>query len=586
MLKFGALSLPVSSASTPHVSSASTALTSSASASAREFSIRDYQELRVTESTLREYFDYLLACFSAAGTNTVPTLVLSESITPPLVSINWSQVQALEGELTHWRNRIRALQQKLRYFNIHYEAAQFLNSSPPPLPSNARPQLYSPPRPPSSPPALSPPALSPPALSQRSLSPPLSNAQLHARPQLSLSVSECREQLAVSLFTGDRDTGSTTLTSFLKLVERVVDLGDNMYGMDRAYRWMASWIGAKCAVTLGVSTYGPAVSWEAFIKAFREEFDPEEREYKERVQREPREQRRTHFNNDTEDKVVILEKRVVLLERHIMRVEQELRQRAFPTNGGSSNGGSGNGSRRKQGHLQHLESPAWRDDDIHSCRICLVVFESGSQLHKHLRQSKHFSPAASSASSRQSSHAPTLSAFPSPTTFQKISIPPSLSNSRSASPSPCHPTPPPSSPGRSQSTPSPTPSALPSPVSRLVVSPPPPCPALPSPASQPAASPTLRKFGAITPLSPGLAPSRSSPGAKEMYESDNESTETMDLETQLEAVFMQIQEIRWTSLSGDRLPVLHPPDDVFEPWDVDLISSFDQQTHPELVSCS
>jgi hypothetical protein len=75
MLKFGALS--------PQVSPAST--------SARVFSIRDYQELRATESTLQEYFDYLLACFSAPGMNSVPTAVLPESIMPP-ASVDWSQV--------------------------------------------------------------------------------------------------------------------------------------------------------------------------------------------------------------------------------------------------------------------------------------------------------------------------------------------------------------------------------------------------------------------------------------------------------------------------------------------------------------
>ncbi|KAF8245015.1 hypothetical protein K440DRAFT_424402 [Wilcoxina mikolae CBS 423.85] len=60
-----------------------------------------------------------------------------------------------------------------------------------------------------------------------------------------------------------------------------------------------------------------------------------------------------------------------------------------------------------------------------------------------------------------------------------------------------------------------------------------------------------------------------------MYDSDNERTETMDLETQLEVIFTQIQQLRWTSLSGDRPPVLHVPADAFEPWDV----NFDQQLH-------
>ncbi|KAF8522688.1 hypothetical protein BDD12DRAFT_924341 [Trichophaea hybrida] len=652
--------------------------------------------------------------------------------------------------------------QNLRNLNIHYEqAAASLNSSPlpppssqlvlSPPPSNARLPPASPPA--SSPPASSPPALSPPTSNARPqlYSPPLPPSSLSASPQLCLSVSECREQLAASHFTGDRDTRPTTVTWFLKLVERVVDLGDDMchgvsrvdkllntvhsyiwkdpkYGKDRAYRWMLSWIGAKCAVTLGVRTYGLTVSWETFTAAFREEFDPDEREHvrrvhreqfgqdkeRERVRQDHREQSwqakerqpeqeklrqrrthfgqdkeqqcRTHFNNDTEDKVAILEKRVVLLERHIMRVEQELRERAFPENGGSSNGGLGNGSQQKQGRRQHLESPAWRDDDIHSCRICLVVFESGSQLHKNLQQSKHFSPAASAspASTRQSSPArtpalalpassrksslaassasspqsspPTSPALPSlalqpaaslilgrfdAITPQSPGLAPSRSSPgaremydsdnestetmdlethlemvidpatvRQSSPAPTAPalppsaasqhvsTPPPSSPCRPQPTPSLTLPALPSPVPRLAVSPPPPCPALLSPASQPAASPILGMFGAITPQLSGLAPS---PGAKEMFESENESTEspglapspgakgkyesnqgsigTMDLETQLEAVFTQILEFRWTRLSADRLPVLRPPDDVFEPWDVNLISSFDQQTH-------
>ncbi|KAF8511426.1 hypothetical protein BDD12DRAFT_905466 [Trichophaea hybrida] len=184
-----------------------------------------------------------------------------------------------------------------------------------------------------------------------------------------------------------------------------------------------------------------------------------------------------------------------------------------------------------------------------------------------------------SASSRQSSPALTPPALPSPAVSQRLSTPSSHSNFRPASRSPCQPTPPPSPPCQPQSTSSPTPSALPSPVPRLAVTPPPPCPALTSPVSQPAASPILCKFGAITPQS-------AEPGADEKYEADNESTGTMDRETQLEAVFCQIQKLRWTSLSGDRLPVLHPPDDVFEPWDGNLISSFDQQTHSELISCS
>ncbi|KAF8535928.1 hypothetical protein BDD12DRAFT_891451 [Trichophaea hybrida] len=462
---------PVSSASTPPVLSASIA----------PFSIRDYQQLRATESTLRAYFDYLLSCFSAPGMNTLPTPVLPESITPPPASVGWSQFQAAEGEITYWRNRIRSLQQNLRHINIPYEGAPSLHSSPPPLPA--------------SPPAASPPPLSPTSNARPQLySPPLPPSSPLASPRLCLSVSECREQLAASLFTGDRDTRSTTVTWFLKLVERVVELDtcygvsqvdkllntvhsyiwkDPRYGKDRAYQWMSSWIGAKCAVTLGVSTYGPMMSWETFTKTFREEFDPEEREcvrreYREQlgqdkeraqrqhmeqqrrthfgqdqerdhVQREHREQqpkqeklrqRRTHFNNNTEDKVEILEKRVVLLERHIMRVEQELRQRAFPSYGGSSN----SSRRPEQGRLHDLESPAWRDD-IHSCRICLVVFETGTQLHKHLRQTKHFSPvasastatsrqsspAASPAASRQPSPAPTPPALPSTAASQQLS---------------------------------------------------------------------------------------------------------------------------------------------------------------------
>ncbi|KAF8536023.1 hypothetical protein BDD12DRAFT_891128 [Trichophaea hybrida] len=369
-----------------------------------------------------------------------------------------------------------------------------------------------------------------------------------------------------------------------------------------------------------------------------------------------------------------------------MRVEQELHERAFSENGGSSNGGLGNGSRQKQGCRQPLESPAWRDDDIHSCRICLVVFVSGSQLHKHLWQSKYFSPAAlaSPASTRQSSPAQTpalslpassrksslvalsasspQSSSPISPTLPLLALQPAVSpilgkfdaitpqlpglarsrsspcaremydsdnestetmdlethldtvihpaTSQQSSPAPTPPalpplaasqhvsTAPPSSPCRPQPTPSPNLPALPWPVPRLAVSPPPPCPALPSPASQPAASPILGMFGAITPQLSGLAPS---PGAKEMFESENKSTElpgltpspgakrkyesnqgsigTMDLETQLEAVFTEIQEFWWTRLSGDCLPVLRPPDDVFEPWNVNLISSFDQQTH-------
>ncbi|KAF8524156.1 hypothetical protein BDD12DRAFT_904652 [Trichophaea hybrida] len=94
---------------------------------------------------------------------------------------------------------------------------------------------------------------------------------------------------------------------------------DPRYGKDCAYRWMACWIGAKCAVTLGARTYGPAISWESFTKAFREEFDPDERECvrpehleqlwkdKEQPEQEKLHERRTHFDNDTEEKVAILE---------------------------------------------------------------------------------------------------------------------------------------------------------------------------------------------------------------------------------------------------------------------------------------
>ncbi|KAF8537374.1 hypothetical protein BDD12DRAFT_887818 [Trichophaea hybrida] len=243
-----------------------------------------------------------------------------------------------------------------------------------------------------------------------------------------------------------------------------------------------------------------------------------------------------------------------------MRVEHELHQQAFLANGGSRNGSSSNGSlcngctsnghssnsskRPKQGHLHDLESSAWRDD-IHSCWICLVVFESGSQLHKHLRQSMHFSPLASLASSRQSSPVPMTAALPPPATSQQISTPPSLSNSRLTFTS------------MYESAPPPTPSALPQSVLQL------------------AASPMLGTFGSITSQSPGQAPSRSTPSAKGIYVSDNKRTQTMDLETQFQATFTQIQELRWTSLSGDRPPVLCPPDDLLEPWDVILISSFD-----------
>ncbi|KAF8533548.1 hypothetical protein BDD12DRAFT_898597 [Trichophaea hybrida] len=127
---------------------------------------------------------------------------------------------------------------------------------------------------------------------------------------------------------------------------------------------------------------------------------------------------------------------------------------------------------------------------------------------------------------------------------QQRSTPLSLSNSQSTSTSPC------------ESTPPPTPSALPLSVLQI------------------AASPILGKFSAITPQSPGLATSCSTPGAKGMYESDNESTDTMGLETQFEAIFTQIQALRWTSLSGDCPSVLCLPDDLLELWDDNLISNF------------
>ncbi|KAF8535460.1 hypothetical protein BDD12DRAFT_808560 [Trichophaea hybrida] len=197
--------------------------------------------------------------------------------------------------------------------------------------------------------------------------------------------------------------------------------------------------------------------------------------------------------------VTILEMRVVLLERHIMRVEQALCERAFPENGGSSNGGMGNGSWQEQGRRQHLKLPAWGDDEIHSCRICLVVFESGSQHHKHLWQSKHFSRAASAspAAIRQSFPARTP-ALASPASSRKSSLAASFASSPQSS----------------------SPTSL----------------ALPSLALQPAASPILGMFDAITPQSPGLAPSRRYPGAREIFVSDNESTDTMHLDTHLETV--------------------------------------------------
>ncbi|KAF8536024.1 hypothetical protein BDD12DRAFT_808083 [Trichophaea hybrida] len=193
-------------------------LESLASTSAQEFSIRDYQELRATKSTLRAYFNYLLFCFSAPGMNTVPTPVLPESITLSLASVDWSQFQAAEGEITYWRNHIRSLQRNLRNLNIHYEqAAAYFNSSPLPPPSS---QLVLSPPPsnarlqPASPPVLSPPALSPPTSNAgpQLYSPPLSPSSLSASPPLCLSVSECREQLAASCFTSDRDTRPTTVT--------------------------------------------------------------------------------------------------------------------------------------------------------------------------------------------------------------------------------------------------------------------------------------------------------------------------------------------------------------------------------------
>ncbi|KAF8539507.1 hypothetical protein BDD12DRAFT_980953 [Trichophaea hybrida] len=120
---------------------------------------------------------------------------------------------------------------------------------------------------------------------------------------------------------------------------------------------MVSWIGAKCTVSLEVSTSGPAVLWEVFSKAFRKGFDGKERQREQQRLREQlsqnegrqpqkenlyqhrthfgqdkQKQRRTHFNNETEDKVSILEQRVVLLERPIMRVEQELCRGVFPAN--------------------------------------------------------------------------------------------------------------------------------------------------------------------------------------------------------------------------------------------------------------
>ncbi|KAF8535912.1 hypothetical protein BDD12DRAFT_891541 [Trichophaea hybrida] len=187
--------------------------------------------------------------------NTVPTPVLPESITPAPASVDWSQFQAAEGEITYWRNCIRSLQQNLRNINIPYEGAPSLHSSPPPLPA--------------SPPAASPPALSPTSNAQSQLhAPPVPPSSPLASPRLCLSISQCREQFAESRFAGDRDSRSTT---------------------------------------------GPAVSWEVFSKAFCDEIDPEERkrqpeELQEQIsqntvrqpQQENLHQPRTNFRQDKE----------------------------------------------------------------------------------------------------------------------------------------------------------------------------------------------------------------------------------------------------------------------------------------------
>jgi hypothetical protein len=96
------------------------------------------------------------------------------------------------------------------------------------------------------------------------------------------------------------------------------------------------------------------------------------------------------------EKVLVLEERVALLEKHVACLERELK--AIHT---------------KSSTVSIAPEKAQKGLS-HCCRVCPQTFESSTQLHRHLRNSKHFTPPPSPASSSEDVRESGSSAAPSP----------------------------------------------------------------------------------------------------------------------------------------------------------------------------
>jgi hypothetical protein len=99
--------------------------------------------------------------------------------------------------------------------------------------------------------------------------------------------------------------------------------------------------------------------------------------------------------NDSE-KMLVLEERVTLLEKHVACLERELEA-----------------IHAKSSTIAIAPENA-QQGPSHCCRVCPQTFESSTQLHRHLRNSKHFSPPPASASCSEDIRASGSSAAPSP----------------------------------------------------------------------------------------------------------------------------------------------------------------------------
>jgi hypothetical protein len=124
-----------------------------------------------------------------------------------------------------------------------------------------------------------------------------------------------------------------------------------------------------------------------------------------KYEQRPRECRDSGACKKDSENVRVLEGRVALLEKHSACLERELK--AVHTKPSTVN----------------IAPEKAQQGPSHGCRVCPQTFESSTQLHRHLRNSKHFSPPPSPASRSED-----VSVSGSSATKCSISTPPNVAS--------------------------------------------------------------------------------------------------------------------------------------------------------------